>query len=225
MATAISNDDENFFQAPQSAIGEKAIGPADAEIEAIRRQYIGHEVSYKSIGTLNYLSVFFGLLIMINGILATANVIDMRNPNNPSIPVGLIVMMIGLIMMMISGALGYGMRALQPWARWLTIIGTALGLLYFIAVMIYVVASGTNRSGVNFAVGIITIFILVDIYILYLVCSSKATTICSREYKEIIRLTPYVKYKTSLAVKIILGLFVFMIVMGIVAGFVSSSRG
>ncbi|MBN2296713.1 MAG: hypothetical protein JXM70_30080 [Pirellulales bacterium] len=75
------------------------------------------------------------------------------------------------------------------------------------------------RSVIISGIGLLQIPIgtIIHAYILYLMLSRKATVVFSPKYREIIARTPHIKYKTSLAVKIILGIFLAMFVTAIVA--------
>ena len=52
--STVNPDEINPFQAPRSAIGTPTV-EADADAEVIRRTYIRHEASVRSIGMLAYL--------------------------------------------------------------------------------------------------------------------------------------------------------------------------
>ena len=58
-----------------------------------------------------------------------------------------------------------------------------------------------------------------SIGVLYLIFSKKGAMVFSDEYKEIIRQTPEMKYRTSIVVWIFLGLLVLLIVVGIISAF------
>jgi hypothetical protein len=61
---------------------------------------------------------------------------------------------------------------------------------------------------------------LINAYFLYLIFSPKSTVVFSPEYKEIIRQTPHVKCRTSLAMWIVLILLLSFIAIGIGALYV-----
>jgi hypothetical protein len=65
---------------------------------------------------------------------------------------------------------------------------------------------------------------IINGYILYLLVSKKGSTIFSPEYKEIIALTPGVKYKTSVVVWVVLGIFLLIIGV-VVAGAIWGAAG
>ena len=90
------------------------------------------------------------------------------------------IIIIGLGFM--QGMIGSGLRRLQRWTR---IPVTLLAVIGLIAIPI-----GT----------------IISSYILYLILSSKGVMVFSDEYKEIIRQTPDIRYRTSMIVWIFLGL-------------------
>ena len=85
----------------------------------------------------------------------------------------------------------HGLRRLQPWSRISSGIIAALGLLAF--------PVGT----------------LINAYILYLLLCRKANVVFSAEYREIIIRTPHIKYKTSLLVKILAGIFLALLAVAV----------
>lgn len=84
---------------------------------------------------------------------------------------------------------GSWLRALDPKARTPATILAAIGLLAF--------PLGTLING----------------YILYLLQSKKGTMVFSNEYKEVIKDTPEIKYKTSILIWILVGI----VILGLVA--------
>lgn len=88
---------------------------------------------------------------------------------------------------------GLGLRRLQKWARVPTGIMSGIGLLG--------IPIGTIING----------------YILYLVFSQKGKTVLSDEYLAVIAQTPHIKYRTSIVVWIVLGLFLLFIAAVIIA--------
>ena len=93
---------------------------------------------------------------------------------------------------------GTAVRKFKPWSR------IAIGIL-----------SGIGLLG--FPVGTV-----INAYILFLVFGKKGTMVFSEPYKDIVAATPHVKYKTSKAVWIILGIVLAVIALGIVAILVGS---
>ena len=57
---------------------------------------------------------------------------------------------------------------------------------------------------------------LISAYFLYLLVSEKGKVVFSDEYKEVIRKTPHIRYKTSIVVWIFLGLLLLLIGLGLV---------
>jgi hypothetical protein len=210
----------NPFEAPRAGIGEKALYQdiADNDAELIRREHLGREANIKSLGHLNYLGAFFCGLATI-GIALTAMGVIPPSPNQPNsldpmtqklVFGGMAVFY--LVFTALYGAMGYGLTHLQNWARWTQVVLTSLGLLYIVFMTIAAML-------VNPAVGLVLLVVGGGIsgLILYLLVSSKAGVVFSREYQEIIRKTPHVKYKTSIIVKILLGLLLLLIGLGVLA--------
>jgi hypothetical protein len=90
------------------------------------------------------------------------------------------IIIIGLGFM--QGMIGSGLRRLQRWTRIPVLLLAGIGLL--------AIPIGTIISG----------------YILYLILSNKGAMVFSDEYKEVIRQTPDIRYRTSIIVWILLGL-------------------
>ena len=90
-------------------------------------------------------------------------------------------------------ALGLGVRKFRPWSRWAATILATLGLLAF--------PIGT----------------LINALVLSYLLSKKGATVFSPDYQSVIAATPHVKPKTSIAVWIVLGVFILIIVLGLIA--------
>ncbi len=132
------------------ASGEPIVSPA---AEEMRRKYIKHEASVKSIGILYYLG---GIALVVAGIsIAIAAIAGVRRDTaavSAILGVGLAILGIGQF------SVGAGLRRLRSWARIPVGILSGIGLLGF--------PMGTIING----------------YILYLVFSEKGTTVFSPEY-------------------------------------------
>jgi len=127
-----------------------------------------------------------GMLYWLGGvILLLAGLVQLLNLGER----GVLAEILGpaLILMLVGGLqfwMGFGIHKLKKGVKIPLVLFSVLGLLGFPA--------GT----------------IINIYILFLVLGKKGQMVFSDEYKEIIRETPHVKYKTSKAMKIILGLIV-----------------
>lgn len=177
-----------------SAMEATTVHEADSEAEAIRRAHIKHEASIKSIGTLYML----GCIIIVIGGLAAITFIFMAGRQGGQAGaqelmlasfVGLFYLVIGVL----QGFTAFGLWQLKPWARWVSVVLSAIGLLGF--------PVGTLICG----------------YFLYLLLSEKGAMIFSDHYKEVIAKTPHIKYKTSIVVWIFLILLIAIMMGGVVA--------
>ncbi len=168
------------------------IPPADAE--TVRKQYLTHEASLKSIGALYLLG---SVIMLVVGIVSLFGLLpDESRDRAPSFHVimGVLFIAIGAIQFQI----GRWLRALNPKARTPATIFAILGLLGF--------PFGTLING----------------YILYLLRSKKGAMVFSESYSEVIAATPHIKYKTSIVVWIFVGLLVLMLGLAMIGMLVNA---
>jgi hypothetical protein len=156
---------------------------ANPAAEQLRQAYIKHESSVKSISLLYFLAGF-GLLMAGIGFFISGINDESAEAVGAAIGGSLMAFLFcaGFI------ALGINLRRLRRWTRIPIGIISGIGLLGF--------PIGTLIHG----------------YILYLVFSEKGKMVFSDEYREVIRQTPHVKYRTSLAVWIILAILLLILV-------------
>ncbi|HEX4131938.1 MAG TPA: hypothetical protein VHZ24_18035 [Pirellulales bacterium] len=133
----------------------------------------------KSIAWLYYLGSIFCVLAAIGVTVAIFSNESDNNAETLGRAIGILVVLIGSVALAVPGA-GW-LRKLDRRGRIPVGILSGFGLI-------------------NFPVGT-----LVNAYILYLVFSAKGKQVLSDEYKEVIRLTPHIKYTTPLWLKIAAG--------------------
>jgi hypothetical protein len=217
----------NPFEAPRAQIraGAGDLEQGDmAGYELTRRTYLNHEASVKAVGGLQYFGAFLCLLGMVFFFTAAAGVISgmTQQPGIAPEQMGILNAVLGvfcLIGFLLYGGWGYGLRHLHVWARWVTIVLTSLSLLLNLGQVVLASVANPQAGGAVF--GVVAIPSLITAYILYLVASAKGAVVFSREYKEVIRRTPHIKYKTSIIVKILLVFLVVVILLGL-SGFLYS---
>jgi hypothetical protein len=156
------------------------------EAEMIRKEHINTEASIQAVGRLYLLGCFFALLGFAGTLIAMA--LSREAGGLISFLPSAAVMLCGGIL---YGITGFGLRKLKPWARIVATIVSVIGLIGF--------PIGTLISG----------------YILYLLWSKKGRTVFTPGYQDVITATPYIKYKTSLLVWIILGILILLVVAAI----------
>jgi len=220
-------EDVNPFDPPRAEIGHRAFdsGLVDNEAELIRRAHIGHEASIRSLGLLNYFGAIFGAIGTVGLLVMASGLVSLNQPNaipNGPSPGTMRVIFLGvavlyLALTLLNGGMGYGLRRLQPWARWTTVVFTALGLLYTLVVSVFAFLANPIAGAITLLVGS-----LIPGYILYMMVSAKGSMVFSPEYKAIILKTPHVKYKTSLIVKIFLAILLLVIGLAGVGAIMSS---
>lgn len=179
---------ENPYLTPASA-GEPSGLPPDSP-EHIRRAHLNHEASVRSIGNLCYL---VAILWSLGAAVALPNLFNLQRQPDGWASVSVLVgdLLVGLIL---PGAMAmllfFGGRGLRKLTRWGRVVGIVIG-----AIGLAVIPVGT----------------ILSIYILYLLLSKKGKMVFSPAYKEVIAATPEVKYKTSIVVWVVLGLFILFV--------------
>lgn len=162
---------------------------SSAEFEQLRKAHLGHEASVKSAGILYWISAV-GLVIMGGFWLSlVASAASASTPEADGTGV-VIVAAIGVLLLSVGVFqfwVGNGLRKFRQSARIPTGILSGIGLIGF--------PLGT----------------LINAYILYLVFSKKGSMIFSDRYKEIMAATPHLKYRTSTASWIVLGILVLLL--------------
>jgi hypothetical protein len=159
-----------------------------AEAEALRRKHLTHEARLQSVGTLMMLlgafNVLTGPLFVLVGVFAVIVVAMNPGVDEGALSGGVVfgVLLTGL------GALNYrggtGLRRLDPRHRTLYTVLTSLWLLSC------------------------TFFSIFGLWALFLLHSPAGNIVLSPEYAVARRLTPHIKFKTSVVTWIVLGLLI-----------------
>jgi hypothetical protein len=220
---------DNPFEAPRARIGEHVsdldlVDVSEAETEDIRRAYLNHEASVKALGSLSYLGAFFFMLLVIFCFAAAGGAIDATAPVRglPPEQMGIFFAVLGgvcLVGLLINVGVGYGLRNLQVWARWVMIVLISLS---FVSLALRILLAGLiSPEAAGRATGRALFPGLIYGYFLYLVASRKGAVVFSREYKDVIRKTPHIKYKTSIIVKVCIAVLLVVILMALAGGLMS----
>lgn len=183
MTTSADPAEHNPFAAPQTMDYAADVDTRPAAI--VRQQYLSHEASVQSVGSLYSLGCL--LTLVGGGLMTYYMVLSSSVQNNPVVRMGLLLVGLGVA----QGFLGYGLSKLKWWARIPASLFAGLGLLAF--------PIGTLING----------------YILYLLLSAKGKMVFSAEYREIIRQTPEIKYRTSKILWFFLFVLLGLIALGI----------
>jgi len=180
--------EHNPFAAPESM--DISVGADNRPAAAIRLQYLSHEASLQSVGSLYLLGsivlVLAGAVMIYLSILNPVSISNQIQNSRPGIFEALFIMGLGIA----QGFIAFGLRNLKTWVRVPAALFSVIGLLAF--------PIGTLVNG----------------YILYLLLSAKGRMVFSAEYRDVIQQTPEIKYRTS---KILL-FFAFLLVGVIVLG-------
>ncbi len=204
MSPTLDGGDEsiNPYAAPQASLSpEPALLTGDvARAEAIRRRHLNHEANIKSVGQLHLLAaVLLGLMVFAG--LSTGRTVRHLEVVYFVVPI------------VVNFALGFGLYKLQAWARWTeaAMIGVALPALT-LAVMFQLATTGLDMLlPVGAGVGA-----FIPAVVLWLLVSRQGSVVFSPEYREIIRITPHVRYRTSCAAVVALVLIVSFILFSLI---------
>jgi hypothetical protein len=122
------------------------------------------------------------------------------------------------LLTVISFTLGFGLRNLRSWARWITAVLIVLSLLANLVGLVFQASRGADVAG---SVGQLLGSAIIPGYILYLLLSAKGSMVFSPEYQTIIARTPHVKMKTSWLVKGCLIALVACLTLGVLGALMS----
>jgi len=182
----------NPYASPKDTSGIVPFSNQDAEY--VRRQYLSHEQSVKSIGTLYWLGGILGSLVTAIYFIGGVGMVLQEQ----IFSTGLVLIVLSMVVGALSGLqvwVAIAIGKLQPWSRIAAIVISCIGLIGF--------PLGTLISG----------------YFLYLLLSKKGVFVFSEEYKRVIAETPHIKYRTSIIVWILVGLLLLLLAVGLI-GFI-----
>lgn len=184
--------------APTSFVSET--DGLESDVDAFRNRYLSHEASIKSIGILYMISGVMLLILFLVMVGEAFSVAGVQGQNGAPLQFsgrGFGAIFVAFVIYAASGALfcyaGWGIRKFKKVPKIIVTVLSAIGLIGF--------PFGTVING----------------YVLYLLHGQKGKVVFSDRYQEVIRQTPHIKYKTSMIVKIFVGLLIGVIVLGIIA--------
>jgi hypothetical protein len=183
----------NPYATPQTTVAGES--PLLNDPETIRRQYLTHEASVKSVGTLYLL----GAIILVFWTLFNVHALVTGSEYAKESAWSLVAFL--SVVTVLQFWTGMGLRKLRKPARAVGAIFSAIGLIG------------------------IPIGTIISAYILYLLMSKKGNMVFSPEYQQIIEQTPHVKYKGSKVFRIVLIVFgiVILAIAGLVIFSVATS--
>jgi hypothetical protein len=131
-----------------------------------------------------------GVLFVIGAvILVGLSMVRFLNPQRGPLVIEIAVSLIIVVLGVLQFWTGIGLRRLKPWARVPTGLFAGVGLL-------------------GFPIGT-----LINVYVLYLVFSTKGKTVFSEQYQAVIAATPDMKYRTSIIVWAFLGILIAVLLL------------
>lgn len=184
----------NPYAAPISKPGMATMG---GKADQIRNEYLKHEASVKSIGTLYLIgAVMFALALVVSGVLLVGALFS--SEVDSELAIFFIFAAIYAVIAAIYFYVGFGLRKLDPMAKRIAVVFSVIGLLG--------IPVGTLISG----------------YILWLLLSEKGVYVFSPEYKTVVENTPHIKYKTSAIVIVLLVIVIALVALAIGAAMFST---
>lgn len=179
--------EENPYKTPE--VEEVEAEAVISDPERIRRVHLKHEASLKGMGTLLMLgAVLVGVSFV--GLLA----VPVSRGGGSSLPQGPELVIIGILVVVfvLQVVVGVGLRRLAPWA-WIPGIVVA-------AISILNVPIGTVIGG----------------YFLFLLLAPKGRRVLAVDYREIVRQTPHIRYRTPIWLWVLLLVLVLVVVGSVV---------
>jgi len=173
----------NPYAATDFTANSPLANAADAEV---RKAYLGHEASVQGIGALYLLGAFF--MTLIGGVGTAVSLVGLISGATDGSAVAFAVCVFYLLLGVLQGWVGFGLRRLDR-----TVRGVAIGL------------SVIGLLG-------IPIGTIISAYFLYLLAGQKGKFVFSDEYAQVRAATPEMKYRTSPWVWGILILLIALIV-------------
>ncbi|MGJ8677747.1 MAG: hypothetical protein ACSHX0_09540 [Akkermansiaceae bacterium] len=185
---------ENPYEAPVTQAPVSAQVASDDE--TLRRRYLKHEVSVKSISTIYWLGAA-GLLFSSFSLFSMMSSMNAVQGSREGSWVFYTFPAMGALLI----AAAVGIRKLKFWGRVTATVVSSVGLL-------------------GFPIGTV-----VNLYILFLLWNKKSKVVFSEDYKLVISKTPHVKYKTPKVVWILLLVVVLLVAAAIIWAKINSVNG
>jgi hypothetical protein len=226
---SFDEDFSNPYAPPKAKAGAGALVDLDAlriDPEALRREYGRHEATVRAMGNINIIWTF--VLWAVAAIMAVTAAGGVPLPALKDAPdLSLIRIILGVsagvifLFSLVGLAVGYGLRGLQTWARWTVIVLLWLGVAWSaLALLLNVVALALVRNDpTRVAQALVQLLsqapsVLIYIYFLVILTSSKSRVVFSPEYRAAVARTPHLRFSAELGMRVIL------VLVSILAGFV-----
>ncbi len=202
----MSNDSPDDFDRNPYAFSDEESGTqsehSDSEMEEIRNENLSHEGMVQGVGVFFLISGTLALMLAaIFGAALVKGELPRALPERPDPDSRIVVTEeVAWVLLIVYGisapialTLGQSLRRLSNGARITAAILTIPGLLG--------IPVGT----------------LVAAIILYILLSPKGAYVCTSEYREVIEATPEIRYRTSPIIKVLVGIFLFFMVIALIA--------
>ena len=207
MSEPVQPEEDNPYEAPrepEASNPKELIFVEEDSPEVQRKTYGAREASVRVIGLYYFLMAGSG---MLHAVLALASPrftqeIANRSPPGTVIPMVFVKAMMvfaGLIGGTIDIVLGFFLRRLHKWARWVAIVISAIGILSEIAsLLINGIAFGLEPAELVFDA-------IFSSYIIIILISRETRIIMSHQYRQIVVQTPEIDPQPSMRDWVFLG--------------------
>ncbi len=210
------------FTPPDTRIGEPVPDfdmATEADAELARLHLLSHESSIKSLGLFCYLYGALGLVVAIVGEIA------LTIPSKLNVPPGETVDqlqyemasrgLIGIVIAVVSFSIGHGLRRFRAWARWTGLVLCVVFSLYYLLLLLYVLAFRSDFTLTLLIVWLIVFSIF--IYPVHLLSRRESGLVFSANYRLVVARTPEIRSRINPIVKALVGLISSLLVLGLIA--------
>jgi hypothetical protein len=198
-------DRDNPDAAPRTDITETEAGlvGASGEADTIRKSYFQYEGWIMSLGTIHYLGASMGLMFALR-----AADDRIRGPRGGHGSGFLVIAIVYLALPVVIAALGYGLRCLQNWARWIEVALLLIGTCATIVRMVALLWWGLVRFAAPHL-----LLVGLECSVILMLASPIAGVIFSRPYRDLIEKTPHMRHALPWVVKLFIGLIISLVTL------------
>jgi hypothetical protein len=213
----VGTEKVNPYAPPTALIGEfEPIDASDlARSEEVRRTYLRHEASVRSLGTIHYGAAFLFFI-------AAFSVFSLLAVRTPPRDEEILALAIGMGISLLLGvwnlALGSGLQGMRPWARSIeTILAAfAMGDLIISAVALGIAFENDVASRIA-GVAACLLLGLIPGYVMFLLRTRRGRMVFSREYADVIERTPHIRAPMGRGLLIALAVIVLLLTLVMIA--------
>jgi len=201
-------EEDNPYSPPREeppVAEENLLFPFEADSpETLRSTYGAHEASVRTIGLYLYLTAVMAMLSMVLVLASPQYAQEIANragrgANVPSVFLKIVVVSSSLFAFGLNFVLGFFLRRLHNWARWVVVVLSGFGILG-VLMSLAMVGSQLELEMIAMAVGLVFL-----IYIIIILLTSNVGVVLSERYRRVIARTPELSPRPSVRDWVFLG--------------------